>query len=146
MRPRAWWLGVAALLGAATVRAETGAEGWLRYAPLPSPAVKQYAAIPGRVVALGDSPVARSAAAELERGMHAMLGRELVTSAGVGDGDAFVLGSSAQIAGVLKGWPAPALAPDGFAVQRFRSGGRTYWVVAGGMSAGSSTASFMCWS
>ena len=37
------------------LRAETGREGWLRYAPVPAADRIQYASLPAAVVGLGDS-------------------------------------------------------------------------------------------
>ena len=58
-------------------RAETGAEAWLRYAPLEKRAAQKYSALPASVVALGDSPVLGSAKDELIRGVRGMLGLTL---------------------------------------------------------------------
>jgi len=46
-------------------RAETGAEAWLRYAPLEKLAAQMYSDLPATVVVLGDSHVLNSAKAEL---------------------------------------------------------------------------------
>jgi len=54
-------------------RAETGAEAWLRYAPVANPGM--YKALPSRIVTLGDSPASQGAAKELQRGLSSMLGR-----------------------------------------------------------------------
>jgi len=64
-------------LGGKCARAETGADAWLRYAPLDKAAAQNYARLPGKVVALGDSPVLDSARGELIRGVRGMLGRTL---------------------------------------------------------------------
>jgi alpha-glucuronidase len=61
--------------------AEDGHEGWLRYAPLDTAAAKSYASIPNTVDVEGDSPVLRSAQAELARGLHGMLGLTLAIRA-----------------------------------------------------------------
>jgi len=45
------WLAVAAC---GVARAETGAEAWLRYAPIANPAA--YAWLPSRIVLMGTSP------------------------------------------------------------------------------------------
>ena len=60
------------LLIALAAYPETGAEGWLRYAPVES---RNYIALPSSVVALGTSPIERSAANELTRGLSSMLTR-----------------------------------------------------------------------
>ena len=46
------------------LRAETGAEGWLRYAPLPPQVAQQYGAIPLCIITTSQSPVALSAASD----------------------------------------------------------------------------------
>ncbi len=58
-------------------RAETGAEAWLRYAPLEQSAARKYSALPASVVVLGDSPMLGSAKGELIRGVRGMLGLTL---------------------------------------------------------------------
>jgi alpha-glucuronidase len=63
--------------GAKFARAETGAEAWLRYAPLDKSAAQKYSALPASVVVMGDSPVLNSAKGELIRGVRGMLGLTL---------------------------------------------------------------------
>jgi alpha-glucuronidase len=57
--------------------AETGADAWLRYAPLDKSAPQNYTSLPASVVVLGESPVLNSARAELIRGIRGMLRRNL---------------------------------------------------------------------
>ena len=76
-RKRGWahitlMLCAAGLLGAGA-HAETGAEAWLRYAPIAKP--EMYKALPSRIVAQGSSAISRAAASELQRGLSSMLGR-----------------------------------------------------------------------
>ena len=78
-------------------RAETGAEAWLRYAPLEKPAAQMYSDLPATVVVLGDSPVLHSAKAELLRGVSGMLGRTLVNENTLPRGRAIVLGTFSAI-------------------------------------------------
>jgi hypothetical protein len=70
-------LGLLSLLAcAALVRAETGYDAWLRYAPLEGAALEQYRLAVPAVVAVPDpSPLAMSARAEIVRGVKGMLGR-----------------------------------------------------------------------
>jgi len=65
---------VSALALSANLSAETEAEAWLRYAPLPPELRKTYEPLPCQIVILGDSPVLKNAAHELVRGMGQMLG------------------------------------------------------------------------
>jgi len=69
---------------------ESGAEAWLRYAPLNEPAAKLYENAPAKIVLRGDSPVLRTAGQELARGLEQMLGRSF--GSGSIAQDAFLLG------------------------------------------------------
>src|SRR5579863_3697917 len=64
-------------------QAETGAEAWLRYAPLEKLAAQMYSDLPASVVVLGDSPLLNSAKRELLRGVSGMLGRNLREAKGL---------------------------------------------------------------
>src|SRR5271169_3383165 len=63
--------------GARCARAETGADAWLRYAPLDKSVAQKFSALPESVVVRGDSPILNSANAELIRGIRGMLARTL---------------------------------------------------------------------
>ncbi|KAH6986981.1 glycoside hydrolase superfamily [Ilyonectria destructans] len=62
------------------VSGESGIDGWLRYAPLPSNKIKGHAdAIPSRIVVLGsttDGPL-DTAVSEIQEGIYGILGREV---------------------------------------------------------------------
>jgi alpha-glucuronidase len=78
--------------------AETGAEGWLRYAPLTGTAAARYAALPSQIVVLGDTPTDRAAANELRRGLSSMLGRTFTVSRQTGeDSSAIVIANLATL-------------------------------------------------
>jgi alpha-glucuronidase len=129
---------VSTLLGmAALAQAETGAEGWLRYAPLPAQAAQQYRTVPHRVVETSQSPIAHNAANELTRGLHSMLGENLQLSATLPGEDAFVLGTPSEIRHLLPTWKAPStIAAEGFSTSQFAAQGHTYWIIAGGTGRG----------
>jgi alpha-glucuronidase len=59
---------------AAIAQAETGAEGWLRYARLTTAVAANYAVLPNKIVVTGNTPTDQAAAAELQRGLSSMLG------------------------------------------------------------------------
>jgi alpha-glucuronidase len=59
------------------LQGESGAEAWLRYAPLTDSEHAKYGSLPARVVVLGDSPILRSAQQEMIRGIQGMLGTTL---------------------------------------------------------------------
>jgi alpha-glucuronidase len=118
---------------AALAQAETGAEGWLRYAPLPAQAAQQYRKLPHRVVETSQSPIGRNAANELTRGLHSMLGENLQLSATLPGEDAFIIGTPGEIRYLLPAWKAPStVAPEGFSTSQFAAQGHTYWIITGG--------------
>src|SRR5512133_1082789 len=84
-----------ALLAAAPLLAETGHDGWLRYAPLESPARTRYASLPATVVVLGASPVLANGQNELVHGIRGMLDRTLRESRTMPNENAIVLGTIA---------------------------------------------------
>ena len=121
---------VAAWPGA--VRAETGADGWLRYAPLSTAARATYASLPGTVRMLGDSPVLRTARDELARGVAGMRGVPLTVAAGAGTGEAIVLGTLDQVRRALPGVALPGdLRADGFWLGTATVNGVRMTVIAG---------------
>jgi alpha-glucuronidase len=61
-----------------TIHAEDGSAAWLRYAPVSN--VQEYQDLPSRILVLGNAPIERSAASELERGLSSMLGRRFAVS------------------------------------------------------------------
>jgi alpha-glucuronidase len=118
------------------VHGETGQEGWLRYAALPPELAQQYK-IPHRIVATGQSAVAHSAASELARGLHSMLGAHLTVSSTLAGNDAFLLGTPAEIRRLLPAWkPLSPIAPEGFSLSQIAEQGHNYWVLAGGSDRG----------
>ena len=88
-------LGLAlAFLATVPLRAETGYEAWLRYAPFDAASARQrYGALPAAVVALGDSVVIQAAQQELIRGVRGMLGRTLRIEARLPEESKIVLGT-----------------------------------------------------
>ena len=93
-----WAIGAAlcALLSP-SLYAETGAEGWLRYAALDRTAARTYQSLPATTVALGDSIVLKSAQQELLRGFHGMLGRTLRVEEGAPSERAIILGTLQEL-------------------------------------------------
>jgi alpha-glucuronidase len=90
-------------LAADGLRAETGANAWLRYAPLDSHAVRLYANLPASVVTFGDSPVLNSAKTELIRGVRGMLGRTLRDDKALPQESAILLGTLSELQAVAPG-------------------------------------------
>lgn len=121
------------LLGSAWSLAETGAEGWLRYAPIgDARVIEQYRTPPGRVFSLDDSPIVRSAESELVRGIGGMLGRKLEIETALPDESAFVLGTVTELQAKFPHWnPIVELRPEGYAITSIHEHGHTYWLIAG---------------
>ncbi len=98
------------------LRAETGADAWLRYTPLEAPyADKVRAALPVVIVPLGDSPITKCAAEELARGLRGLTGRTLRLANQLPDEPAIVLGTVVA-AGFVRGPQDEATARDGYHV------------------------------
>jgi alpha-glucuronidase len=109
--------------------AETGAAGWLRYAPV-APAGSAALRIPTRVQLLEQSPVLASARSELARGTQGMLGLRLTDA--TDGGDAFVLGTVAQVRQLFPSLPVPTdLREDGFWLHSATVDNRSLVVIAG---------------
>lgn len=88
---------ICAALLAPLAYAETGAEAWLRYSPLPPSVAKTYERLPRNTVLLGHSLVLTTAQEELVRDMTQMLGRPLHASANPPTESAIVLGTLADL-------------------------------------------------
>jgi alpha-glucuronidase len=110
--------------------AETGAAGWLRYAPVTG-GFSATPRVPTRIQLLGQGPLLGSARAEVTRGMQSMLNVRL-TDAGGGAGDTIVLGTVAQVRQAFPSLPVPTdLHEDGFWLHSTTVDNRTLVVVAG---------------
>jgi alpha-glucuronidase len=117
--------------GAQFLRAENGADAWLRYAPLDQQAAKAYANMPETVVLLGDSPVLHSAQSELLRGIREMLGTTLHVEHSIPRGNVLVLGTISSIQAAVPGLLQEAdLHDDGFLLTTARFHGFDCLIVA----------------
>ena len=96
--------------------AESGAEAWLRYAPLTPGARKNYEQLPSKIVVLGDSAVLRTAEGELIRGLTPMLGRRFRASREFA-GNSIVLGTVDELHALAPGKSPPE-----------RLGSDAYWL------------------
>lgn len=118
------------------MRGETGADGWLRYAPInpdlaPSPTA-DYDSLPACIIALGDSVLVHSSQAEMVQGIRGMLGRTLRVEATLPDEDSFVLGTEDDLHGAFPAFSASSqLAGDGYELTVIRAHGHRYWLIAG---------------
>jgi alpha-glucuronidase len=128
------WASVALslLATAASSLAETGYDGWLRYAPISDRAARaRYETLPAVVVALGDSQVIAAAQDELIRGACGMLGRNLRAATDVPSEGAIILGTFDAVAEVLPSLgKLPKLPPDGFWLKTITVDGKNHLVIA----------------
>jgi alpha-glucuronidase len=104
------------LLATPALRAETGYDAWLRYAPLEDESARQrYATLPAAVTACGDSALLQSAREELIRGLRGMLGRTLRIEAHLPRESAIILGTFGDLAKTTPALSLTAkLADDGY--------------------------------
>jgi alpha-glucuronidase len=121
---------IAAFLPITSVSAETGAQMWLRYAPLEGRALRQaHAAIPAVLVAGGGSPLRESARDELVSGVRGMTGRILRLESGSPKEPAIVLGTPTDLAWL--GLQTGLVKPEGYWLKTAVHGGVRYLVVMG---------------
>jgi alpha-glucuronidase len=110
---------------------ESGAEGWLRYAPLSNTAAASYVALPSQIVVPGDTPTDQAAAKELQRGLASMLGRGFtVTHELPEEGDAIVVANLATLsrAFALSGDKLP---PESFTLGEKTEGKTHRYIILG---------------
>ena len=126
-------LWVLAFSGNTSSRAETGADGWLRYAPVESAWDRRgYEALPGNIVVLEGTDILQAAREELGRGMRGLLGRVQRQETSLAAGEAIVL---ARLDAARKAFPdlgdAPELRPEGFWIKSVRHDGKRHLLVTG---------------
>lgn len=116
-------------LASSPLCAETGYDGWLRYASIDE---SRYMALPKTIIALGDGEIMQSAQAELIRGLRGMLGGELQTVGALPNESAIVLGAITKVARAIPEiGAAPKLAADGFWLKNVTKDGRPHLIVSG---------------
>jgi alpha-glucuronidase len=114
------------------LRAETGANGWLRYALITDTAtITQDATLPPAVTAVDRSPITLAAQHELLRGVRGMLGRTLREEEEWPKEDAFVVGTVTGMQHRFPGWTAPKLRGNGFSLSNITQAGHHYILISG---------------
>jgi alpha-glucuronidase len=110
---------------------ESGAEGWLRYAPLSNGVAASYVTLPGQIVVLGDTPTDQAAAKELQRGLDSMLGRAFTVSHELPEGgDAIVLANLATLSRAF-GLAGDKLPPESFTLGEKTEGKTHRYIILG---------------
>jgi alpha-glucuronidase len=124
---------VCLILSGAVLRAESGADAWLRYAPVESGWDRwRYEALPGFVVVGDKSDTLVSARDELLRGVRGLLGRILREEPSIDPGESIVL---ATVDTAKQRFPdlgkVPDLKPEGFWIKSVRQDGKTHLLITG---------------
>ena len=114
----------------AALHAESGADAWLRHAPLDEASARQYNTLPAVAVAFTATPPAQSAQNELLRGVRGMLGRTLRVESGLPKEPAILLGTLADFHQSAPQLALTADLPlDGYWLTTASAGGVTYTVI-----------------
>ena len=112
------------------LRAETGHDAWLRYAPLEGATLdRARAETPASVVLLDNSPLAKSAQSELIRGLRGMTGRILRAEAALPRESAIVIGTPEELREAHLNLPGETV-PEGYVLKTMSSNGAKYSVIA----------------
>jgi len=117
--------------------AETGADGWLRYARLDAVTATKYSSLPTTIATGGDSALLKSAATELQRGLGGMLGRKIKIGTEMIGGPTIVIATADQISKFddsLK--HGPDLKGDAFALITSKLKGQKVLVITGATERG----------
>ena len=116
--------------GMPSLRAETGRDAWLRYAPLDPAASAKYSTVPRLILRVGDSPVLESAEQEVTRGLRGLLGGEFRTVTALPREPVILLGTLSQVAELLPNLrPPQSLSLDGYWLAQTKVNGATCLVI-----------------
>jgi alpha-glucuronidase len=123
-----------AVVVAADGKAETGYNLWLRYERVTdAPLLQAYRASVTAIVARPASPASRMASAELQRGLHGLLGVRMPVANRIRGDGALVIGtpSNSPVVAAL-GWlnDLTPLGRDGYLIRSTRAGGHAATVIA----------------
>ncbi|MBV9613373.1 MAG: glucosiduronase, partial [Acidobacteriaceae bacterium] len=109
---------LALLFFSAFLKAESGYDAWLRYAPIDDPNVREtYSRLPATVAVLGSSLILRTAQHELGRGIRGMLGRTERSAAALPDESCILLGTLEDMRKANPQLLLPSLAEDAYSLQ-----------------------------
>ena len=113
------------------LHAESGADAWLRHAPLDEASARQYcSSLPAAVATYTATPVAQSAQRELLRGIRGMLGRTLRIQSGLPAESAILLGTLSDLKQAAPQLRLEAALPlDGYWLTTASAGGVSYTVI-----------------
>ena len=121
---------VCALWLSPRLNAETGAEAWLRYAPLSPQVRKSYRRLPSTVAVLDHSAVLKAAQGELIRGLTPMLGRTFAASPEFVQVNSIILGRLGEVHALApKEDPRKTLGADAYWLKSMRIHGSECLVI-----------------
>src|ERR1051325_3816717 len=119
------------------LRADTGYDAWLHYAPLREAERTKYASFPATLVTLSNSPLLQTSQKELIRGVRRMLQRTTRVQQGPPQEDSIVLGTLADLHSLAPDLKAPkGLRADGYWLTNARIHGQNCIIVAGAADRG----------
>jgi alpha-glucuronidase len=119
------------------LRADTGYEAWLRYAPLSQSERARFSSFPTTVVVLGDFPLLKTSQTELVRGVRSMLGQTLRVSSELPNENAILLGTLSGLHSFAAELSFPKiLVGDGFRLASARIHGHDCIIIAGSTDRG----------
>jgi alpha-glucuronidase len=114
---------------AALARAETGAEGWLRYAPITNTTI--YANLPSKIVVPGNTPTDQAAANELQRGLTSMLGRPFTIARETEDNTSAIILTNLAILSKAFTITGDKLPPDAYTLGEKIEGNTHRYIILG---------------
>jgi alpha-glucuronidase len=130
-------IGLFGIFHAQQLRAETGYDAWLGYAPLSESERAKFSSLPATVVGLGDSPLLKTSQTELIRGVRGMLGRTLKVSTVLPNENAILLGTLTSLHSIAQQLTSGApLTADGFTLARAYINGHYRIIIAGATDRG----------
>jgi len=114
---------------APSLRAETGYDAWLRYAPVNPETGKLYTHLPAAVFTAERSQVLEAAQQELVRGVRGMLGKTMRVESGMPTEDAVMLATYDVTHGIVPTLIAPS-EPGSYVLKTLRLGGHFVLLIA----------------
>ena len=120
-----------------SLAAESGHDGWLRFARLDGRASQMYEALPTTMLVLGRSAVLETAQGELTRGINQMLGKTMRVQADLPPEEGFILGTLEEVqAAVPEIRTNHKIVDDGFWLTKRQVNGFSRVIIAGSTEPG----------
>ena len=125
------------ILSDTPLRAESGHDGWLRFARLGTRSAQMYETLPATVVVLGHSVVLETAQTELTRGINRMLDKAVRVQADLPHEASFILGTLKEVQTAVPDLPIDhKIARDGFWLTKLQMGEASSVIITGSTERG----------